>query len=425
MQSHEDLTKRLPPTVRRRGLIVLLAGNFLMFGGFFMLVPLISIHYVNDLHFAAAAVGIVLATRQLTQQGLTLFGGALADRWGPKGLLCWGLAIRAVAFAGLAWANSFISLLLLCVLAALGGALFDAPGRAAVAVLTEPAERARFFSLNGVVGGIGMTIGPLLGSLLLNYDFKLVCFAAGFCFALAAIVTVIWLPHLSALPDQSVMHGISLAAHDRPFVVFTALLAGFWFMWVQISISMPLVAQRWVAPTVTTPFGPITINGVAWVHALNAVLIVVLQYPLLRLAERWLRPLPILIVGMALMALGLGLIAVTGSLGMLLGCVALFSIGALLVQPTQQTVTAAMADQTVLGSYFGFNALALAFGGGLGNYMGGWLYDAAQRWQFPALPWLVFAGVGFTVTLGLLLLDRAQTKAQTRSTLPQQASSAS
>ena len=425
MQSHEDLTKRLAPSVRRRGLIVLLAGNFLMFGGFFMLVPLISVHYVNDLHFAAAAIGIVLAVRQLTQQSLTLFGGALADRWGPKGLLCWGLAIRAVAFGGLAWANSFISLFLLCILAAVGGALFDAPGRAAVAVLTEPAERARFFSLNGVVGGIGMTIGPLLGSLLLNYDFKLVCFAAGFCFALAAIVTAIWLPRLSITPDQSLLRGISLAAHDRPFVVFTALLGGFWFMWVQLSISLPLVAQRWVAPALSTPFGSITINGVAWVYALNAGLMVVLQYPLLRLAEHWLRPLPILIVGTGLMALGLGLIAATGSLGMLLGCVALFSIGAMLVQPTQQSVTAAMADPKVIGSYFGFNALALAFGGGLGNYMGGLLYDTAQRWQLPALPWLVFGSVGFAVTLGLLVLDRAQTKAQTRSTGPRRASSAS
>ncbi|MBV9791756.1 MAG: MFS transporter, partial [Chloroflexi bacterium] len=122
MQPHQDSSPVLLPSARRRGLIVLLIGNFLMFGGFFMLIPLISVHYVTDLGFTAAAVGIVLAARQLTQQGLTLFGGALADSWGPKGLLCWGLAIRSVAFAGLAWADSFVTLLLLCMLAAIGGA---------------------------------------------------------------------------------------------------------------------------------------------------------------------------------------------------------------------------------------------------------------------------------------------------------------
>jgi MFS transporter, DHA1 family, multidrug resistance protein len=415
MQAHQESGGVLLPSARRRGLIVLLIGTFLMFGGFFMLVPLISVHYVNDLRFTAAAVGIVLAARQLTQQGLTLFGGALADAWGPKGLLCWGLAIRAVAFAGLAWADSFISLLLLCILAAIGGALFDAPGRAAIAVLTEPAERGRFFSLNGIAGGIGMTIGPLLGALLLRFDFRLVCFAAGACFALAALVTTIWLPTLAVKAEQSMLGGISDAARNRPFVIFTLLLTGFWFMWVQLSISLPLAAQPLGTPMIATPFGTLAINGVAWVYALNAGLTVLLQYPLLRLAERWLRPLPIVILGTGCMAIGLGLVATTQSLAMLLGCVAIFSIGALLVQPTQQTVTAEMADPLMIGSYFGFNALALAFGGGLGNLLGGWLYDLAKRWQMPQLPWMVFCGVGLTVALGLLLLDRASTGSRSSS----------
>lgn len=423
MQPHQDASLSLLPSARRRGLIVLLMGTFLMFGGFFMLVPLISVHYVTDLRFTAAAVGIVLAARQLTQQGLTLLGGALADYWGPKGLLCWGLAIRSVAFAGLAWADSFVSLLLLCILAALGGALFDAPGRAAIAVLTEPAERGRFFSLNGIAGGLGMTVGPLVGALLARFDFKLVCFASGACFALAALITTIWLPALVVKAEQSMLGGISQAARNRPFVLFTMLLGGFWFMWVQLSISLPLAAQPLGAPTIATPFGPLAINGVAWVYALNAGLTVVLQYPLLRLAEHWLRPLPIMMVGTGLMAVGLGLVATTETLGMLLGCVVLFSIGALLVQPTQQTVTADMAEPQIVGSYFGFNALAMAFGGGLGNLSGGWLYDMAKRWQMPELPWLIFCGVGLSVAFGLLLLDRARSR--TRSACVAHSSSAS
>lgn len=403
----------LDTATRRRGLIVLLADAFLMFGGFFMLVPLISVHYVQDLGFTAAAVGFALALRQVLQQGLTLFGGALADRWGAKSLICWGMALRTVSFVGLAWAPSFGLLLLCCALAALGGMLFDAPRSAAIALLTEPSERTRFFTLNGVIGGLGMTAGPLIGALLLSFDFSLVCFGGALCFALAGLITALWLPQIHAASDShSVGHGIWLAAHDRAFVVLTMLLAGFWFMWVQLSISLPLVAQRWGVPMLTTPLGTLQINGVAWIYALNAGLTVVLQYPVLRLAERLLRPLPTMMLGSGLMAIGLGLIAFSGGLGALLGCVVIFSLGAMLVQPVQQTVTAEMADPRAFGSYFGFSALALAFGGGLGNYMGGWLYDLAARWQWPMLPWLVFCGVGLAVVVGLLLLDRAQTQAQ-------------
>jgi DHA1 family multidrug resistance protein-like MFS transporter len=406
-------TMTLDGAARRRGLAVLLADSFLMMGGFFMLIPLISVHYVEDLGFAAVAIGTVLAVRQLTQQGLTLFGGALADRIGAKALICWGLAIRTVSFAGLAWANTFGLLLLLCSMAALGGALFEAPRQAAVAALAEPAQRSRFYSLSGVAGSLGMTVGPLVGSLLVEVNFGLVCFVSALCFGVASLVSTIWLPSVRvATQSQSFGRGLGLVVHDRPFVTFTVLLCGFWFMWVQLSISLPLAAQRWEVPQLQTALGTLEINGVAWVYMLNAGLTVILQYPLLRFVERLLRPLPIIVLGVVLMATGLGMVALAQSLGMLLGCVVLFALGSMLVQPMQQTFMAALANPAALGSYFGFGALALAFGGGLGNYVGGWLYDTAARLQWAALPWLVFAAVGFGVAGGLLVFNHLYTRAR-------------
>jgi hypothetical protein len=73
----------------------------------------------------------------------------------------------------------------------------------------------------------------------------------------------------------------------------------------------------------------------------------------------------------------------------LLACVACFSLGALLVAPSQQTVTAELANPAALGSYFGVAALALALGGGLGNLAGGALYGLGRQLGAPALPWLV------------------------------------
>ncbi len=405
---------KLDRAARRRGLGVLLLDSFLMMGGFFMLIPLISVHYVQNLHFAAASVGIVLAVRQLTQQGLTLFGGALADRVGAKSLICWGLAVRTVSFAGMAWADTFTLLLFLSVTAAIGGALFDAPGQAAVAALAEPAELSRFYSLRSVAGNLGMTIGPLVGALLIEQNFALVCWVAALAFGIASVVSTIWLPPITvAAQGQGLGRGIALVAHDRTFVTFTALLCGFWFMWVQLSISLPLVAQQWAAPTLTTPFGSLRVNGVASIYTLNAGLTVLLQYPLVRFVERWLRPLPTIVLGVGLMATGLGFVAAAHSMAMLLGCVVLFALGSMLVQPPLQTFMAGLANPAALGSYFGFGALALALGGGAGNFLGGWLYDTARANNLPALPWLVFATIGFAVAGGLVIFDRVYARAQT------------
>ena len=73
---------RLSASARQRGLYTLLADTFLMWAGFFMIIPLLSIYYVEQLGWAAASIGVVLAVRQFTQQGLTILGGALADKLG-------------------------------------------------------------------------------------------------------------------------------------------------------------------------------------------------------------------------------------------------------------------------------------------------------------------------------------------------------
>ncbi len=387
----------LPSVQRRRGAVMMLVITFLMWGGFFMVIPLISVRYVDDLEWSAGAIGLVLAIRQLTQQGLTVFGGALADRFGAKGLIVVGMFIRAVSFSTLAVASTYPLLLISALMAAIGGALFDSPSSAAVVALTRPEERNRYFAVLGIVRNLGMSLGPLAGAVLLRIDFALVALAAAGCFFIAAAVTLLLLPPVRVATERDeLLAGILLALRDRRFMAFNVLLMGYWFMWVQLTISLPLVAHALAG----------TADAVSWLYALNAGMGIVLQYPVVRVAERWLRPLPVLLIGIALMALGLGSVALASTTGLLLASVALFSFGALLAAPAQQTVAAELANPTTLGSYFGISALALALGGGIGNYAGGSLYSLGYHIGVPALPWLVCLVVGIGSAIGLALLDR-------------------
>ena len=45
----------------------------------------------------------------------------------------------------------------------------------------------------------------------------------------------------------------------------------------------------------------------------------------------------------------------------------------------------------------------MAVGGGLGHILGGSMVDVAAQRQLPALPWLVFGGVGLLSAVGLWL----------------------
>lgn len=60
---------------RRSGKYFLLIDNLLVVLGFFVVFPLISIRFVDQLGWAALIVGIALGLRQLLQQGLGILAG--------------------------------------------------------------------------------------------------------------------------------------------------------------------------------------------------------------------------------------------------------------------------------------------------------------------------------------------------------------
>lgn len=106
--------------------------------------------------------------------------------------------------------------------------------------------------------------------------------------------------------------------------------------------------------------------------------------------------------------LGCGLLLVGAADGFLGVCLAagVFATGAVIARPGQETVMAGLADPRSRGTYFGIAMLALAVGGGLGNYLGGVIYDLGGAGTSP-VPWIVFAAVAFT-TAGLLWINRAR-----------------
>lgn len=384
----------LEPAARRRGLHTVFVVTFLMHAGFFLIIPLVSLHYVDKLGWAAAFIGMVLAVRQFAQQGLTVFGGALADRFGPKRLILAGVMIRAISFVVMGFATVPWMLMLSGVLAAIGGALFDAPQRATLATLAPGDRMNELYGRLGILQNVARTVGPLIGVLLIRYDFEVVGLGSAAFFLMAFFVTLIFLPSISVCTTtQTVRAGLSLALHDTAFVIFTVLMMGFWFMWVQLSIAMPLQMKHLTGSD----------SSVGIMFTVSAVLSIVLQVPALKLAERFLRSTLIIVVGMVCMAFGMALVAAGQGLILFYVSLFFFSLGSVLATPSTQTVTAEMADGRARGAYFGVGSLAMAVGGGMGHVLGGTLVDVAARQQMPALPWLIFAGVGLVSAVGLLV----------------------
>ncbi|QJF17219.1 multidrug efflux MFS transporter MdtH [Phytobacter diazotrophicus] len=378
---------------RSLGKYFLLVDNMLVVLGFFVVFPLISIRFVDQLGWAALMVGIALGLRQFVQQGLGVFGGAIADRFGAKPLIVTGMLMRAAGFATMGIAHEPWLLWCSCILSGLGGTLFDPPRTALVVKLIRPSQRGRFFSLLMMQDSAGAVIGALIGSWLLQYDFRLVCIVGAAVFVLCAGFNGWLLPawKLSTVKTP-VREGLGRVLRDKRFVTYVLTLTGYYMLAVQVMLMLPIMVNDIAGSPA----------AVKWMYAIEASLSLTLLYPIARWSEKRFRLEHRLMAGLLFMSFSLLPIGLVNSLQQLFTLICTFYIGSIIAEPACETLSAALADSRARGSYMGFSRLGLAFGGALGYAGGGWLFDVGKALSQPTLPWMMLALIGLITFFALL-----------------------
>ncbi len=370
---------------RKLGKRFIVVDHVLAVAGFYLVFPMIALRFVDQLGWAAAAVGLALGARQVAQQGLALVGGSLSDRYGAKPLVVAGMLLRAAGFAMLAYAGSPSHLLISCVLSGLGGSLFE-PARGALAVkLTRPAERNGFYALLMTLEGACSVSGALLGTWLLALDFRWVALGGCAVFACIALLNALLLPaYRVAAPGTGALAALRTPLADKPYLLLVLALSGYYVLNVQLMMLLPVL----VTSVAGTP------RAVAWMYGMDAALSLLLLYPLARLGARYLTEQARLLCGLGVMTAALACVPLARGVAPLFGVVALFYLGLLVAEPARETLVARFARPSARASYMGLGRIGLALGGLLGYVAGGWLSDSSRALHAPALPWLVLSAVG-------------------------------
>ena len=382
----------IPSQVRKTGRYILLLDNLFIVLGFYVVFPLVSTHFVSQVGWSALFVGFALGFRQFVQQGFGLIGGAIADLFGAKPMIITGMFLRSVGFISMALATEHWLLLVSCLLSALGGLLFDPPRMGLTIKFTRPHERGKFISLLMIQDNAGAVIGALIGGILIDYDFQLVCWCGAFIFFLCGIFNLIYLPayHI-AIGKAPIINGMKMVLKDRKFTHYVLTLTGYYVLWVQIMLMLPL--------TITNVSG--SPSYVKWMYAIQATISLCLLYPLARISEKYFRLDQRLKFGLLLMSFAFIIIGFTSQLSILLSLIALFYFGAIIAEPARETLATVLTNPKAKGSYMGFSRLGLALGGFIGYTGAGWLYDLAIQIGLPHLPWIILTLVGL-LTLGYL-----------------------
>ena len=372
---------------------MLLTTQALFNVGFYAVVPFIAVVLRGDFGLGAAAVGLVLGARTFAQQGLFLVGGELADRFGERGVIALGCAVRVGGFLALAGsllaADPVLWLFVAgTVVTGLGGALFS-PG---VNMLVAEADGARpgrvsLFAWLTFAGEAGAVLGPLAGAALLGHGFPVVAGAGAALFAAMGIALWALLPrgvHTHAHHGRTPWASL----RDLRFVRFAAVHSVDLLAYNQLYLAIPLELARVGA-------GP---EFIGLLFAEVSAITLLLQLPVARLASR-VGPAAGLRAGYSTTTLGfltLALGAVVSPsreahLVIVALAVALLTLGHIASSPTALALVPRWASGAPTGSYFG--ALASLGGAAVlaGNLVAGRLFDAGEALSAPALPWLFLA----------------------------------
>ena len=372
---------------------LLMVNQFAINLGFYMLMPYLADHLAHGLGLAAWTVGLVLGVRNLSQQGMFLVGGTLADRYGCKPMILAGCGLRTVAFGLLAVASSLPVLIAASALTGLAGALFNPAVRAYLAAEAGEERRVEAFAAFNVFYQAGILIGPLAGLALLAWDFGAVCAVSALIFGALAVLQARALParppaDRGAEPAwRAVAADWRTIAANRPFLLFAAAMSGSYVLAFQVYLALPLRAREL--------FGERTGLVTGAVFAVSALAALSGQLKLTAWAKRNLSgPRAIvyglMVMGAAFLPLLPGSYDVVVGVGALALCAALLAWGGALLYPFEMDTVVRLSGDRLVATYYGAYNTVSGIAISLGNLAVGALFDTGVRW----LPWAALAGTG-------------------------------
>ncbi|MDI3420887.1 MDR family MFS transporter [Streptomyces luteolus] len=425
-----------------RSVQLLMVNQFTINLGFYMLMPYLAQHLSGSLGLAGWTVGLILGVRNFSQQGMFLVGGTLADRLGYKPVIITGLVLRIVGFATLGLVDSVPALLAASAATGLAGALFNPAVRAYVSVETGE-RRIDAFALFNVFYQAGILLGPLVGMLLTGVDFSVTCLVSAGIFALLSIVQMRALPARRADDAQNTLNPQAAqtskhtrrAKHgrharraqegvlsqwrgivaNRPFLLFSAAMIGFYVLQFQVYLSLPLEVRRLGGD------GEFGTAAVAVMFAVSGLSTILFQTKVTAWCKARMEPgqalsRGLLIMGLAFVPLIVPTVVPVPEGGMGLWLLAagpptlaafLLAVGTMIAYPFEMDTIVRLSGDRLVATHYGLYNTICGIGITLGNLGTGAALDSARAAGMAAIPWLALTVLGIACATALYGLHRS------------------
>ena len=389
----------------RQSMIIVSIANGILLFGYGLSLPFFTIYLITQLHLPSAVAGLIVALAGLSRCVSSAISGELADTFGRKAVMMWGLFSQIVAMfalglcielhANAAW------VLVTYFLTTFLGAFFRPAANAWVTDNTTGKNRVEAFGIIRIGLNIGWALGPAVGGFLVRYSYSMAFFFTAILYG----VTILYVSRL--IHDRKRV----LAHRRKPSFVSTLLslkdtrLAKICLYVVMITaVNSQLVVGLSVH---CKQYLHMPEYFIGWFFTINGAVVVLLQVWATKLMAK-MRLSTAMLIGCVLYAVGFGSVGFFGSFWLIGLGVFLAGVGELIVSPGEQTLVSNIASRETRGRYLGMLMVFYNFGSAAGFFMAGVLSDAlAPTWL--ALPWLVVGAVAVLAGLGFFCMRHSLT----------------
>lgn len=332
----------------------------------FMIYPLLVFRLL-DVGFSVGDIGLILGILSGTGRLCSFVIGIANNKFGSKITVCLGILLRVIGISIFAFESSLSMYVSFAALASIGSSA------SALGIKTEllrlSAER-RLITMRSMAINSGAIIGPALGAALYYFlSFHVILYLSiGGYLMLACMLAM-----TRFSPPESLKSPLKPETKKpkkyRGFVYITLVASIYWAIYSQWSLVVPLISKQACHCE--------QLSNV--VYMANAVIVLLLQYPLVVIALKSVRDSTILLLGFSVFFASFwALFAPPSFVTVALFCLG-FSVAELLISPTLDSQTAKFAPSSLgLTKSYGLqDTISGIFSIG-GTSIGGWAIDHFQ-----------------------------------------------
>lgn len=396
-------------------------------GAYYGMNSVLAIYLTNTisaggLGFSEQSVGFLQGLIYALTYIIPILGGALADRYGYRRMLLIAFSLLAAGYFLTgnmsAYGAVFVSLLVM----ATGAGLFKPIISGTIARSTTEENSGFGFGVYYWMINVGAFLAPLLVSYLKGFSWSYVFIASSLYCALM-LIPAIFIFRDPPRPQSTktlkeVLAGAAMVLGDARFMLMIFVYSGFWILYFQNFGSVLWFLRDFInTGPVDTAFASIGIHlkfDAEHVTVVNAGTIILLQVAVSRIVRN-VRPLPTMVSGLIIGALGFLCLAFATNIWIFILGIAVFSVGEMTAHPKYYSFIGLVAPADKKAVYMGYSFLYGVIGSLIGSNLGGVMYEGMLK---PLVGrtgieselrnfWLIFAALGVLATAGLMLYNRA------------------